>query len=278
MNTSVVSTCSSWSILLWSISERFLYIPLLLGFLNIAASISAWNWSQALVTEFLCWGDFLPTLEASAVILLSLMVLCRLMRLPAKKHIFSWSTVSHLMVFTKRKVWKHEEVCWTWEIIWRWSGVTGVLTESLCAWSKSVACLPVTRRWRWWYNVIIGAWLGSPGQSLDPGSGVRMIKIHPRPLRIQWRRGWPVSLRTVLHWVPPQLVESAPVTRGLLEEEPGQSPALVSPALLHVITGHIRLIIIIIHAVPVLQIILGSAPVQHSLDHLWRWSSGSKRS
>ena len=38
-------------------SERFLYMPLLLGFLNSAASMSAWNWSQALVTEFLCCGD-----------------------------------------------------------------------------------------------------------------------------------------------------------------------------------------------------------------------------
>ena len=38
-------------------SERFLYMPLLLGFLNSAASMSAWNWSQAFVTEFLCCGD-----------------------------------------------------------------------------------------------------------------------------------------------------------------------------------------------------------------------------
>ena len=55
-----VITCSSWSILFRSISDKFLYNPLLLGFLNNAASISSWNWSHALVTEFLCWGDFFP--------------------------------------------------------------------------------------------------------------------------------------------------------------------------------------------------------------------------
>ena len=61
-------TCSSWSILLWSISERFLYIPLLLGFRNRAASISAWNWSQALVTEFLCEGDFFSEVLSPAIL------------------------------------------------------------------------------------------------------------------------------------------------------------------------------------------------------------------
>ena len=64
-------------------SERFLYIPLLLGFLNRAASMSAWNWSQALVTEFLCEGDLFPEVRVlSPAILESEVVLTRWLWLP----------------------------------------------------------------------------------------------------------------------------------------------------------------------------------------------------
>ena len=64
-------------------SERFLYIPLLLGFLNRAASMSAWNWSQAFVTEFLCEGDFFPEARLlSPAILESEVVLTRWLWLP----------------------------------------------------------------------------------------------------------------------------------------------------------------------------------------------------
>ena len=78
-------TCSSWSILEWSMSERFLYIPLLLGFLKRAASMSAWNWSQALVTEFLCEGDFFPEVLSPAI-LESEVVLTRWLWLPGPRH------------------------------------------------------------------------------------------------------------------------------------------------------------------------------------------------
>lgn len=66
-------------------SERFLYIPLLLGFLNRAASMSAWNWSQALVTEFLCEGDLFPEAVLSPpAILESEVVLTRWLGLPGQ--------------------------------------------------------------------------------------------------------------------------------------------------------------------------------------------------
>ena len=54
-------------------------MPLLLGFLKRAASMSAWNWSQALVTEFLCEGDLFPEviLSPAPAILESEMVLTR---------------------------------------------------------------------------------------------------------------------------------------------------------------------------------------------------------
>ena len=67
-------------------SERFLYIPLLLGFLKRAASMSAWNWSQALVTEFLCEGDLFPEAALSPTILESEVVLTRWLWLPGPRH------------------------------------------------------------------------------------------------------------------------------------------------------------------------------------------------
>ena len=167
-------------------------------------------------------------------------------------------------------------VAWTWQIILWWSCIVlWFVTKAFSAGSKSVWSFSV----RWFLqsgrgaDVCVGAWLGSPRQRLA-GAGVSQ----PRPLGVQGRRGRPVPLRAVLHRVSPHLEVDSPGTCCLLENEEVLPPRLLlrhaAGVRLRVRLCHIWLIVHGLDNIAVLEVLFGSAAIEHPLDDLWGRSSG----